>query len=465
MNAKERFKIIVDSIEEMVKENTLSNHEISDRAFDKANFPKEDREKNVLFEFLMEKKVLEYISERRLMTGYKYLLNEKDKDIAYKKANDLSGSSDQSGYITKFKKLFNGLTPLEARNLRDVSLFKSAPTWESLTGEDKENEGMKDTIFDIPKEHFAIVQKALNLQDFYSLNENESELAYTLYKDGKDMEKAFEYIANYLAGKDIEDRDARLKLDLLNDNVKYLYFDCNYGFDDIFIILLMQYLKQFSKPIREIDPLLITNCLKYMDNNVWNLPKELSPTFEEKYNYYLETATDKYTELDLELYLYYLRSCDYKKAFSMINPGLTDRKKLKRIIRKYEGFEDDYEKYLDAFEGYDPDEEDYYENDIEPEVWDDYMANNSSFDMNADEDDWVAESAQGYEPMEQVMSMEEEDELYDFDVDEFERLCMEMSETNDDEIKSTDLFGRRLSEYSSLDVESFWKEHCLRASS
>ena len=52
MNAKEKYEIILKTIEQLIVENELSNREIGEKAFDNANLPMTDRERNVLFEFL-----------------------------------------------------------------------------------------------------------------------------------------------------------------------------------------------------------------------------------------------------------------------------------------------------------------------------------------------------------------------------------------------------------------------------
>lgn len=116
MKAKDRYEIIVNTIENLIKENELANREIGDKAFNDAGIPMDDRSKNVLFGFLLEKSVNDYISERRLMIGYKLLIKEGEN--AYAKAVALANTSDESYYIKKFKDVFNRLTPKQAKNLR-----------------------------------------------------------------------------------------------------------------------------------------------------------------------------------------------------------------------------------------------------------------------------------------------------------------------------------------------------------
>ncbi len=458
MNAKEKYENILNTMEQLIIENELSNRDISEKAFDSANMPMEDRSRNALFEFLMEKKVLQYITERRLMIGYKILVTEEDKKVAYKKALDISGSSDQAAFITKFKKVFN-MTPLEARSLGDASLYQAVPSWEGISGYIEENhENMVETIFDVPRDQLKIVQEALNLQDFYSLNDKESEFAYSLFKNGIDMERAFEYLADYFARNNSEDRDTRLEEDLDREDVKYLYFECNYGFDDIFRILLMQFLKQFSRPIKFYDKGFLNCVLDYIDNGIWNIPVDFKTPFETKYDYYKEQATDVYTELDLKLYIFYTRVYEYKKAFSMIKPGLDDINELKRIMRIYgKQFEEDEVSSDEDYEliGYSEIEE---EQDREPDAyWDDNLvpySEEDEEDMDEDEDAWIPIVMEG--PENDIV----EDEVYNedefFDVDGFEKLCNEMS----DQPSTTKVneFSKRFRKHKDLDVKKFWNK-------
>ena len=276
------------------------------------------------------------------------------------------------------------------------------------------------------------------------------------------MEKAFEYVADYFGGNKSEDRDKRLKQDLSSGDVKYLYFDCGFGFNDIFILLLMQYLKQFQGQIKDADRRFLKSCLDYVDGKPSNLIKNNEVSFQEKYDFYMSSATEKYTDYDFQLYLYYLRQYDHKKAISMIKPGTENNKALKKIIQKHQGIEDDYEKYLDRYDG-EEDEDDtvyyatpnskIYMRNTEPEVWDDDYMTPIPEDPDREEDDetWLLEAAEGYEP-------EEEPQPY-FDVVEFERLCMEMSDLEGVEEITRDPFSKRLTEHHDLNVQEYWEEN------
>lgn len=453
MKAKDRYEIIVNTIENLIKENELANREIGDKAFNDAGIPMDDRSKNVLFGFLLEKSVNDYISERRLMIGYKLLIKEGEN--AYAKAVALANTSDESYYIKKFKDVFNRLTPKQAKKLKDASLYKTIPTWESISSSSTEGENMIDTMFGIPKEQFKMIQRALNLQDFYGLNEEESEFAYSLNEDGIDIDKAFEYIYNYLGGNTAEDRDARLEVDLSQSDVKYLYFECGFGFEQIFNILLMQYLKQFDGEIRSYDKSFLKGCSDYSqkikyDILFWGADKDqlkLDQTYQQKCEYYKKNATEEYTELDFELYAYLLKTFDMQDAFSVIKPGIKDVKRLNRIKRSID--ENDFtcddidnraageivESWLDTREAY------------EPDVWeDDYITPIEDEEEFYDEEEWYAREIE--------FGHDYEDEY--FNVDEFERLCEDMAEIPDDDIKQEE--SSKLNLRTNLDVEKFWKD-------
>lgn len=466
MNAKERYEVIVKTIEKLIKENEWSDPEISDKAFENAGLAfMDDRSRNVLFQFLLDKTVRDYISERKLMIAYKYLINEKDDKKAIWGAKQITNAS-RSYFITKMQNAF-GMTPNVARKLKDPSLYKTIPTWECLSGLSEGDDSMENTKFGISKEQFVTIQKACNLQDFYSFNDYESEFAYSLFADdATDLNNAFEYVADYLGLRDTDNPDDRLEVDLGREDVKYLYFSCGFGFDAIFYILLMKYLHQFHNPVKSYDAKFLKACSDYAECLItrWN-PSE--PIFQDKYDFYFRSADDRYTEFDFELYILYLQFYDYKKAFSMINPGIQNEEELNEFKLRYgksmpvlsreEREERDYyDKYQIEME-----EEYYstapeYENAYEPEIWDDDFVtgkDTSAVDeFLADEDDWVAPETEGYDP---DLNLRFDDFEYEnFDLEAFDQLCDEMSDDQSvPEIKRKP--NKRFFVFKDLDVESF----------
>ena len=78
---KEKYNTIIQSIEELSKGIStdgmmeyLSEHEISERAFQSAGCLMDDRSKNVLFMFLNGMTVIDYIAQRKMMAAYRHLL-------------------------------------------------------------------------------------------------------------------------------------------------------------------------------------------------------------------------------------------------------------------------------------------------------------------------------------------------------------------------------------------------------
>ena len=451
MNAREKYELILKSIEQLIVENELSNREIGDKAFADANLPMSDREKNTIFGFLLDKKLFQYISERRLMIGYKYLINESNKRTAYKKALDISGSSEQSAFITKFKKQF-GITPDVARIRKDSSLYKSIPSWECISGNIEntmENDNMIETRFDIPINQFKIIQEALNLQDFYSLNKEESEFAFSLYKGGIDIEKAYEYLGNYIAGNDAENRDERLEADLSRDDVKYLYFDCDLGFEEIFVVLLMQRLNQFSNPTNSYNRHFFQGLVNYAYNLALTIPTDTKTPYEIKYKYYIENSTEQYTEEDFFKYNILLRSYDHKTAFSMITAG---ESKIER-----NSTETSYEELDMVYTEEELFDRSYRYRKTEPEVWDEdyvsYFGDEEEDSLLEDEDEWILREIEGPENDINENEVYNEDEY--FDVDSFEELCHEISDYYEENDNNEEKPGKGFSGHKNLDVEMY----------
>lgn len=465
MNAKEKYEIIVKTIEKLIKANELADQEISDKAFDCAGMATTDnRERNNIFDYLMGKQVRTYILDRKRMIAYKYLINEKDDKMAVLVAKKLLNASDQY-FVTIFKDRF-GMTPKTARKRKDPSLYEYIPTWEYLSGMAEGDDSMENTIFDIPRKQFLIIQKVLNLKDFYDFNEYESEFAYSIYKNDKtDLEKAFEYVADYMGLRSSEKPDDRLETDLGRDDVKYLYFTHDFGFDEIFRVLLMKYLKQFHNPIKSYDERFLKACADYAEC-LWTRWDPSEPIFQDKYDYYFQSITDQYTDLDFELYTLYLQFYDYKKAFSKIVPGLEDRAVLRDIKARYHK-ESPYisredQEYFDKYQI--EMESEYYsyadvpEDGYEPEVWDDDFSSEGHDASNegilADEDEWVASETKSYDS---ELNLDiDESEYNEFDLEAFDQLCDEMDETQE-ETQTVKRKNKRFFFFNDLDVESCGK--------
>ncbi len=460
MNAREKYEIIMDSIEQMIIENELDDQGILDRAFKNADFPKNDREINIVFDFLLGKKGREYLSIRKLMAGYKIMLNSEDKDKAKEQAQCIFGrETNDSYFITRFGQLF-GMSPVKAIEANDPSLYKARPTWESLSIEEGEkNMNMFELLLDLPEEYKMSIYKALNLKDFYDLNEEEGKFAYSLYKAGVDIDESFKYIADYVGTNDSEDRDDRLKTDLSQEDVKYLYFDCDFGFNDIFKILFMKHIKQFNREIKSCERRFLDGCVSYVDSmtSILDTPKEMDMSYQEKYDYYNASASDTYTDMDFSLYLFYLPYYGHKEAFAMIKPGQTNQDELIRVARIY-GNTASIEK-MDIYQEMRDDsynlEEDYDRFETEGyslDEYDDYVA---SDDEEMDDVEWMTEELLSDHPAE----IEDVSETFEFNLEEFDRLCKEY----DGDLKEENVIPvkkklKKLTKHKDLNVEDFWNK-------
>ena len=280
MKAKEKYNNIVYKIEELVLNASYKkDYEISKEAFESGECFIDDRAKNTLFYFLIGKTVIDYINERRMMAAYNHIITMKEKDFG--KAIELSGVQDQPAFIKKFKKMF-GMTPTRAFDEKDESKKLPVYDWDQILQEGRnimlklnENENvLRETRFGISKEMYIRAQRAENLQSFYKLNDLEAEFAFGLSDSHRvSLDAAFEYVYNYVwvyaEGKtqgstETGTRDSRIKEDLLNEDTLYLYFNGEFSFDDIYILLLVKYCNQIKKDLREFDLTYLKECLKYI---------------------------------------------------------------------------------------------------------------------------------------------------------------------------------------------------------
>lgn len=465
MKPNEKFNIIIDSIEQSILENNLiDNNEILEKAFNDANFPRIDREKNAIFEFLLEKKGREYISERKLMLGYRILLNEDDKKNAKEKAMRIFGEHDDSYYISQFGKLFN-MSPKKAIEKNDVSLYQSKPSWESISTEQKgEGMDMFDLLLDLPTDYVKNVRQAMNLKDFYNLNDDESRYAYSLNKNGIDIDEAFKYIADYIGDNKSDDRDKRLKSDLSSDDVRYLYFNCDFGFNDIFKILYLKYKGQITAPIQNCDTKFLKGALEIVKRRFFatGFNNRQEASLQEILDYYFSCSDDKYTDLDFKIYLLYLLYNEYKTAFSMIKPGKADHNEYERLCYIYgnEDLEEGIRFYQEPSDDSYNLVEDYARYETDGYFYDPYDDTDTS-DPNdedawkEDEDNWIEKEIDNDKPL------DFEDIFFDdFDIEEFDKLCDEYDEQlKSDTADISTRKNKKLTINKDLDIETYCKEN------
>ena len=130
MTPKEQFNIVIKCIEEMVEgkknEETgfveyYSDAEIVEKAFKDVPISPATRDKNAIFAFLTKKTPLQYITERRMMAAYQYLINKGRFTINEEIA--ITNLSSQASFNRKFKTFFPDMTPKDAFFFHKLTSF------------------------------------------------------------------------------------------------------------------------------------------------------------------------------------------------------------------------------------------------------------------------------------------------------------------------------------------------------
>ena len=327
MGPKEKYNIIVNKIEELVQGECIDGIimgmdelEICEKAFDAAQSIMDIRSQNILFGFLMDKRIKTYVQERKMMAAYKYMINSEER---YNKTIgnmiELSGFQDEKAFSKKFKEYFN-ITPKKAYEKKDKSLLIDIKDWDmiSLGTEggvvELEEDSVSETKFGISRDKYANVLVAANLQSFYSLNDYESELAFELSeKNGFSLKDTFKYIYSYLQNYvdvESEERDNYIVDDLLNENVIYMYFQCKMNFNDIISVLLAMRKHSLPRVIEETDKFyllgFVTYCECYDDIRILY-------SYDELYTYYFQKVK-KFEAEETEFIIYIYNAGRYGKT-------------------------------------------------------------------------------------------------------------------------------------------------------
>lgn len=328
MNAKERYNVIINTIEDLVQGKVKDGAievfaplTISQMAFEKAGCYINERSRNVIFMFLMNKNIIDYIQERKMMAAYRCLVDsdEWNKDVVWD-AIELAGVGDDKAFAKKFKKYFQ-VTPKWAFENKDMTLFVQMKDWNALD-EGKigyvefEEKEMVETKFGISKEKYMLAYAAGNLQAFYNLNEIESELAFDLcQKESLSLEDTFEYIYNYIwsyIDEEKEGRDEYLYEDLMNPDVIYMYFRCGMTFNEI--ILVLRTIAHYALPrkLESVDKKYLIGFwkyCKYFEDDSMSREYANLYSYEELYTYYNEHG-----EEDVNKFLEFI---EYAKSVSL----------------------------------------------------------------------------------------------------------------------------------------------------
>ncbi len=217
MTVKERYNETIRDIESRAADPFLSPQEIAeDVARSNAMIL---RDMVAVFKYLTGSTLRAYISERKMMASYRYLIHKETRDIEH--ALEIAGYMDQPSYSKAFKARF-GLSPGEAFKKKDLSLCVGPMTWDAIsTGADAtlpaEEEPVavpETTRFGIPEAQYAKAAEAMELQAFYDFSPLISQFAFDLAdRIGKSLSEAFRFVDSFRDeveqhSESIEDPDA-----------------------------------------------------------------------------------------------------------------------------------------------------------------------------------------------------------------------------------------------------------------
>ena len=201
MNAKERYNKTIQEIEELASDPYMSPQEIAETvARDNALIV---RDMVAVFKYLTGGTLRSYISERKMMASYRFLLQQKSRDIGH--ALEIAGYADQSGYTKAFSAQF-GMSPGEAYKRQDHSLFTGPLTWDLISAEadpslpgKEESPAMPETMrFGIPEAQYVKASEAMELTAFYDFTPLISQFAFDLSeKIGRPLKDTFRFVDSF----------------------------------------------------------------------------------------------------------------------------------------------------------------------------------------------------------------------------------------------------------------------------
>ncbi len=201
MNIKEKYNKTIQEIEELASDPYVSPQEIAETvARDNALIV---RDMVAVFKYLTGGTLRCYISERKMMASYRFLLQQKSRDIGH--ALEIAGYADQSSYTKAFSAQF-GMSPGEAFRRQDYSLCTRPLTWDVISAEadpslpvEEESPAMPETMrFGIPEAQYAKAAEAMELTAFYDFSPLISQFAFDLSeKIGRPLKDAFRFVDSF----------------------------------------------------------------------------------------------------------------------------------------------------------------------------------------------------------------------------------------------------------------------------
>lgn len=309
----------------------MEDNVIIDRAFEAGSASHmEDDHRRTFFMFMTNMTVQMYINERRIMQAFNRLLQKDEFDLD-QEDYDIAGVTRKQTYIEKFLRILN-IDPQTAFDKKKDDLILPMRTWEMISEEAKnaseellDEESMVKTKFGIPAIQFAEAIVAQNLQNYYKLNDMESDLAFNIAKNNSfSFEETFEYVYNYV-WKHIEKpelcetiRDEKIEKDLLRKDVLHMYFNSDQSMKNIRALL---YLKDTEEPEMDLMTMTKKECEDiakgYYDMDPGESPKtsfeEEYPTFED---YLMAWGYD-------DFYAYGQEDQEYDELMELYELGIT----------------------------------------------------------------------------------------------------------------------------------------------
>lgn len=329
MNAKERYDKLIEAIEDKASNPFMSAQEIADFIADEQIMSLRDI--NTIMKFLAETSAIKYITRRKIMAAYRYLISSKKPDI--QEAVAIAGRGTHSSLNRDFSEIF-GLTPTEAIRSKDRALLELPLTWDAISCDrmsrfdaaEEVEEMDKLSVFGISSEQYAKVMEASDLADLYGLDREKSNLAFELSEElSQPLKDTFRYVNElneYCAGTEtIETADGKLvdgdfhmetMVEEAHDaSLQFLFFSCGLPLD--LALEVADRICVSDEELVRFDPELIAQYAYTTDMSF--------SYFFAAYDYYKTHADNSYDEDNLDYYVELIcQGLPKEEAFAMIIP-------------------------------------------------------------------------------------------------------------------------------------------------
>lgn len=341
MTVNEKFDKLFALIEQKIKFTDKSSSVIADEIAQE--FGLSTRGLSDFFTFVSNQTLINYIKERKWMAVYENLLNSEKYDAD--KVVELSGLADQPTFNKRFKVVFD-LTPTEAFKKKDPNLLKVKLSWDNLQEMRISSNAIK-TIFGIDRSKFNEIKEIIGLQDEFSFDELQSEIAYYIYKFyDVPLKAAFRFVGEYHYNENVEEElakeiedireffnlpteyifaaeeeaiprlsreeflNTRIKGDIDNPEIRYVYFQGD--MDSIYTVynVIDKLHEAGENDVTQVD-IDVVNICAYNEIHVGYCKKAVK--------YFKERATEEYGEEAFDEYIEsILRNVPIETAFENI---------------------------------------------------------------------------------------------------------------------------------------------------